>query len=153
MRILLGGLIIGAVMALAACSEPPRGEKGEKGDRGEQGVAGPAGPAGPPGKDGAPGRDGAPGKDGAAGPAGPPGPPGPAGKDGAPGKDGTTLRAVSHACPGDSCTHACEKGEVVVNALCIGSPGHALFKRDGDAVSASCAGGEAVTLQLLCARP
>jgi hypothetical protein len=158
MRLVLSGLMIGAVLALGACSEGP---KGDKGDRGEQGAAGPAGPAGPAGAvgpagpagpagvagpAGAAGKDGAPGKDGVAGKDGAPG------KDGAAGKDGTAIRTVSHACSSASCTHSCEKGEVVVNALCVGAPGHALFKREGDAVAATCSGGEAVSLQLLCAK-
>jgi hypothetical protein len=39
-----------------------------------------------------------------------------------------------------------------VNALCVGAPGHALFKSEGDTIAATCSGGEAVTLQLYCAR-
>jgi hypothetical protein len=132
MRILLSTLLVGVALTLGGCFEGP------KGDKGDAGVAGPAGPAG---KDGAPGKEGAPGKDGVAG------------KDGAPGKDGSALRAVRNACSGASCSQSCEKGEVIVSALCIGGAGTAQFKLDGGELVASCGGPETVAMQLYCMKP
>ncbi len=132
MRMLLGCLLIGAALALGGCI------KGEKGDKGDAGIAGPAGPVG---KDGAPGKEGAPGKDGTAG------------KDGAPGKDGSTLRAVRNACSGASCSQSCEKGEVIVSALCVGGAGSAQFKLEGGELVASCGGTETVAMQVYCMKP
>lgn len=150
MRILLSVLLVGVSLTLGGCFEGP------KGDKGDAGVAGPAGPAGKDGtsgkdgasgvagKDGAPGKDGSPGKDGA---------PGVAGKDGSPGKDGATIRTVRHACSGGSCTQSCDKGEAVVNALCIGGATPASFRGEGDSLAATCSGADIVSMQLYCLKP
>lgn len=144
MRILLSTLLVGVALTLGGCFEGP---KGDKGDAGVAGVAGPAGKDGTSGKDGAAGKDGAPGKDGAAGKDGA------SGKDGVAGKDGATIRTVRHACSGGNCSHSCDKGELVVNALCVGSGGAAQFKSDADNLVATCGGTEAVTMQLYCLKP
>jgi hypothetical protein len=138
MRILLSTLLVGVALTLGGCFEGP---KGDKGDAGIAGPAGPAGKDGAPGKDGAAGKDGAPGKDGAAG------------KDGVAGRDGATIRTVRHSCSGGNCSHSCDKGEVVVTALCIGGAAAAQFKIDGSDLVATCGGTENVTMQLYCMKP
>jgi Collagen triple helix repeat (20 copies) len=143
MRILLSTLLVGVALTLGGCFEGP---KGDKGDRGEQGVAGPAGaqgPTGPAGPGGAVGPAGPVGATGAAGPAGP---------AGAAGKDGSAIRMVRHSCAQAQCVHSCDKGEVIVNALCVGGTAPALFKTEGDSVTAACGTGEAVSMQLYCVR-
>lgn len=131
MRILLSCVLIGAALTLGGCF---KGEKGDKGDAGAPGPAGPVGAAGPAGKDGAPGKDGT------------------AGKDGAPGKDGAALRSVRNACSGASCTQSCEKGEVIVSAICIGGAGSAQFKLEGGELVATCTGPETVAMQVYCTK-
>ncbi len=79
-RIIMAGILIGLVLALAACS-------GSQGPKGERGSAGPAGSAGAVGPAGPPGAGGAAGAVGTIGPTGLKGDVGPAGAAGAPGKD------------------------------------------------------------------
>jgi hypothetical protein len=150
MRIVLSGLLIGVALTLGGCFEGP---KGDKGDRGEAGVAGPAGAQGPTGPAGPGGAVGPAGPVGATGGVGPGGPAGAAGKDGAPGKDGTAaIRAVRQTCTGGACSQSCDKGELVVSALCIGGTTPALFKLDGDALTAACTGNEVSAMQVYCAK-
>ena len=63
--------------------------------------------------------EGTPGPQGAQGPAGPAGPPGPAGKDGTAASSIRTLTATS--CAADGCPTACDAGETLVSALCVGN--------------------------------
>ena len=56
--------------------------------------------------------------------------------------------------PAASCSHSCDKGEVVVSALCVGGAGAAQFKLDGgDTWSRPAAAPRAVTMQLYCMKP
>ncbi|ABE38961.1 hypothetical protein [Rhodopseudomonas pseudopalustris] len=62
------------------------------------------------------GTPGPKGEQGAQGPAGPPGPPG---KDGA---SATSIRTVaSTSCSSNGCPSACDSGETLVSALCVGN--------------------------------
>ncbi|RJF76667.1 hypothetical protein [Rhodopseudomonas palustris] len=62
---------------------------------------------------------GTPGPQGEQGPAGPAGPPGPPGKDGA---SSSSIRTVtSTTCSSNGCPTACDSGETLVSALCVGS--------------------------------
>jgi len=56
-RLVLGTLVLGAVLALAACDGGETGSVGAAGPAGAAGAAGPAGPAGEAGEDGLPGAD------------------------------------------------------------------------------------------------
>lgn len=62
---------------------------------------------------------GTPGPKGDPGPEGPAGPPGPPGKDGA---SSSSIRTVtSTSCGSNGCPTACDPGETLVSALCVGT--------------------------------
>lgn len=150
MRIVLSGLLIGVALMLGGCFE---GKKGDKGDRGETGAVGAAGTQGPVGPAGPGGATGPAGPVGATGGIGATGPAGAAGKDGAPGKDGAAaIRAVRQTCTGGACSQACDKGELVVSALCIGGTTPASYRTDGETLTAACTGNEVTAMQLYCVK-
>jgi hypothetical protein len=63
------------------------------------------------------------------------------------------VRAVRQVCTGGACTQTCDKGEVVLSALCIGGTVPASFRLDGDQLTASCTGAEVSAMQVYCAKP
>ncbi len=148
---------------IANCApEGEAGPKGEPGPTGPQGMAGTQGPPGPQGDAGAPGAAGPPGAPGMKGDAGAKGDPGPKGDPGSKGEAGAqgplgpasaSLRALrSGACPETGCELACDSGEVLVSAYCLGSASATYRAGTGDSVSATCpAGGDGMTA--FCAKP
>jgi len=96
--------------ALAACSKPEPGPKGDPGPPGPQGQKGDPGPAGAPGPPG---------------PQGPAGPPGPA----------SQVRILRTNCTAGGCVASCQSNEVLITAYCgpTRNPANLLTER-----SASC---------------
>ncbi|MCD0421370.1 hypothetical protein LOC51_29470 [Rubrivivax sp. JA1024] len=92
------------------------------------------------------------GEPGPQGPAGPAGPPGPAGKDGASASSIRTLSSTS--CSANGCPTACDAGETLVSALCIGN-GSARFSDniyvENGIMTARC-GASSVRIDVSCAR-
>ena len=99
------------------------------------------------------GRPGPQGEQGPAGPAGPAGAPGPAGKDGASSSSIRTLTSTS--CSSDGCPVACDSGETLVSALCVGSASARFSDTiavERGVLTARC-GPTASNIVLSCARP
>lgn len=142
---------------IANCApEGEAGPKGEPGPTGPQGMAGIQGPPGPQGEAGAPGTAGpagAPGPKGDAGAGGEPGPKGDAGAQGPAGPISASLRALrSGACPEAGCELACDSGEVLVSAYCLGSASPTYRGGTSGSATATCpAGGEGMTA--FCTKP
>ncbi|GJE39954.1 hypothetical protein KHHGKMAE_4043 [Methylobacterium persicinum] len=135
------------------------GPQGAPGPRGEQGPSGEQGPAGPKGEAGMPGLPGPRGEAGPAGPAGargetgPRGPVGPAGARGEagpagqPGASSAALRVLRKTDCSGHCTVACDGGEAMVAARCLGS-GTVAYEGEG----ASCPA-EATGIVGFCTKP
>ncbi|GJE54194.1 MULTISPECIES: collagen-like protein [Methylobacterium] len=145
---------------IANCApEGEAGSKGEPGPTGPQGMAGIQGPPGPQGAEGAPGLAGASGVKGDPGPKGDPGSKGDAGPKGETGAQGTadppaaSLRALrSGACPETGCELACDSGEVLVSAYCLGRGSPTYRAGTGGSATAACpAGGEGMAA--FCTKP
>ncbi|MGX7744972.1 hypothetical protein [Rhodopseudomonas parapalustris] len=125
-RTALHGFRMGALIVLAGAALALAGC--DDGARGPQGEAGPQGPAGPAG------------------------PPGPAGKDGASVSSIRTLSSTS--CSANGCPTACDAGEALVSALCVGN-GSARFSDnisvENGIMTARC-GASSVRIEVSCAR-
>jgi hypothetical protein len=142
-------------LMLSACSKPPppppgppgakgdAGAPGPKGDKGDRGDAGAKGDTGQKGDAGPKGDKGDKGDAGAAGTAGAPGAPGAAGAAGA------SFRVVTSA----SASANCNGDEVVISAICTGSPNFTPLKltdnggQCGDEPNAT-----AVQIRLVCGK-
>jgi Collagen triple helix repeat (20 copies) len=143
MRILTISALVASAFLLAGCFEGPQGPAGPQGAPGAAGVAGPRGAAGPQGVAGIAGPKGEPG------PRGEPGPPGAKGDQGPPGPS-AGLRVVTlgaSACSASGCSVACNTGEVIASAVCLGATPVQPVVR---AASAKC--GPAQGMNAICAR-
>jgi hypothetical protein len=95
------------------------------------------------------GGQGPKGETGAQGPAGPAGPPG---KDGG---SGSSIRTVtSTSCTSNGCPTACDSGEILVSALCVGNASARFsdtISVEGGVLTARC-GPTSTSIVLSCAR-
>jgi hypothetical protein len=156
-------LACATALMLSGCGKPPpgppgapgakgdRGEAGAKGDKGDKGDPGQKGDTGPKGDRGEAGPKGDPGPKGDRGDAGPKGDKGEAGAPGAPGAAGAagTFRVVM----GGSASASCAGDEVVISAICTGSPNFTPLKLSGN--GAQCgddANATAVQIRLVCGK-
>ena len=147
-KILLAFACATALM-LSGCGKPPPGPPGApgaKGDRGETGAKGDKGDKGDPGQKGDPGSKG---DRGDAGPKGDKGDKGDAGAPGAAGAAGATFRVLTS----NSASANCNGDEVVISAVCLGSPNFTPLKLSGN--GAQCgdeANATSVQIRLVCGK-
>jgi len=142
-------LACATALVLSGCSKPPPpppGPPGAKGDRGETGAKGDKGDKGDPGQKGDPG---AKGDAGPKGDKGDPGPKGDKGDPGAPGAAGAAFRVVT----ANSASANCNGDEIVISAICTGSPNFTPLKLSGN--GAQCgddANATSVQVRLVCGK-
>ena len=127
-----------AVVANCAAEGPP-GSQGAAGPAGPPGPAGEAGPKGEAGLKGDAGAKGDAGLKGEAGARGEPGSPGPAAVASALPPAASPLRALRKTDCAGGCAIACEGGEVLVAARCLGA-GAPAYEGEGAACPADAAG-------------
>lgn len=156
MQKILLALACATALTLSGCGKPPPGPPGEKGARGETGAKGDVGPKGDPGAKGDAGPKGDPGPKGDRGDAGPKGdkgdrgeagPAGPAGSAGAAGTAGLRVVAATSA------SANCNSDEIVVSAICTGSPNFTPLKlTDNGAQCGDEANATSVHVRLVCGK-
>lgn len=139
-------LACATALMLSGCGKPPPGPPGAPGAKGDRGEAGAKGDKGDKGD---PGQKGDPGPKGDRGDAGPKGDKGDSGAAGAAGAAGATLRVVTS----NSASASCNGDEVVISAICAGSPNFTPLKLSGN--GAQCgddANATSVQIRLVCGK-
>jgi hypothetical protein len=142
-------LACATALMLSGCGKPPPGPPGAPGAPGAKGDPGPKGDKGDPGQKGDTGAKGDRGDAGPKGDKGDKGDPGAPGAPGAAGAAGASFRVVA----GSSASASCNGDEVVISAICTGSPNFTPLRLQGN--GAQCgdeANATSVQIRLVCGK-